>query len=79
MAPAHRRAPHGALHFISLLIITVLLLATSAAHALTPATLWSQRFGSSGQDVGTSVALDFYGNVYLAGTSPARLTSGVDR
>jgi len=54
-------------HVLPLLILVTLLLAAPAAHAFTPAHLWSQRFGSTGDDYGQSVAVDGSGNVFVTG------------
>ena len=55
-------------HVCSLLLSVVLLLVTSVAHAFNPPThLWSQRFGSTGDDSGYAVAVDDSGNVFVTG------------
>jgi hypothetical protein len=49
------------------LVSVILLLATPVAHALTPAHLWSQRFGNSLDDYGYWAAVDGSGNVFVTG------------
>ena len=45
----------------------VLLFSSSASFCLTPPLLWSQRFGGVSSASGSSVAVDAWGNVFLAG------------
>jgi len=51
----------------SLLVFVILLLPAAVVHAFTPAHLWSQRFGSTYDDIAYSVAVDASGNVYVTG------------
>jgi hypothetical protein len=53
-------------HTLALLALLTLS-AAPVAHALTPATLWSQRFGSTGSDTGNAVAVDGSGNIFVTG------------
>jgi hypothetical protein len=65
-----KRCPLGAI------AVAVLILSFSGAHALTPAHLWSQRFGGTGDDSGRVVAVDGTGNVLVTGTFTGTVNFG---
>ena len=46
----------------------ILIMFAMSSPALTPAHFWSQRFGSTGNDVGNAVAVDGSGNVVVTGS-----------
>jgi hypothetical protein len=52
---------------VALLISITFVLMAASAFAFTPAHLWSQRFGSMGNDSGQWVAVDGSGNVFVTG------------
>jgi hypothetical protein len=63
--------------FHALAFLTFLtLLAAPLAHALTPAPLWSQRFGGAGLDEGNSVVVDGSGNIFVTGRFAGTINLG---
>jgi hypothetical protein len=50
-----------------LIVLSVLVLEASASRALTPAHIWSERFGGTSSDFAVAVAVDPSGNIIMAG------------
>src|SRR5688572_11549100 len=61
---------------VLLLTLALTLFATTVTYAVTPAHLWSKRFGSTGTDSGYSTAVDAQGNVYVSGSFQATVNFG---